>query len=76
MRQKSTKLLWLRLLALVALVLCGAGKAWSQTAEKGTVLWSEPFKGEPSNSNTFSETTSWNDYLNPTTFVASDASSL
>ena len=76
MKQKSTKLLWLRLLALVAIVLCGAGSAWSQIAVVGTELWSEPFKGSPSNSTSFSETTSWGDYLNPTTFVASDASSL
>ncbi len=49
---------------------------WGQTVNENDVLWTEPFGGNPSSSTTFSETTSWGDYINPTTFVATDVSSL
>lgn len=48
---------------------------WGQTAVVGTELWSEPFKGTET-STTFTATSSWGNYINPTTFVAADASSL
>ena len=68
------QLLLTRMLLLVAL-LVGSVSAWGQAA-KDDVLWSEPFKGSASTSTTFSETEDWGDFLDPTTLVASDASSL
>ena len=49
---------------------------WGQTVSVNDVLWTEPFGGNPSSGTQFSETTSWGDYINPTTFVATDVSSL
>ena len=58
-------------------VLCTAfaGQAWGQTAAVDDVLWTEPFQGTNASSS-FSATSSWGSYINPTTFVSSDASSL
>ena len=73
MNKKFTKLLAaLALLVFMTPSLAG----WGQTVSENDVLWTEPFAGSPSNSTTFSETTSWDDYINPTTFVTSDASLL
>lgn len=58
------------LLALVA-----GGNAWAQTVAVDDVLWTEPFKGTNATT-TFSATSSWGDYINPTTFVAADKSYL
>ena len=62
------------IVAIMTTALAGTVKA--QTVSVNDVLWSEPFAGNPSSATQFTETTSWDDYLNPTTFVASDASSL
>ena len=66
---------WKSLFLLCALIV-GSTSAWGQTAVVGTELWKESFKGSPSSSTTFTATSSWNNYLNKTTFVASDANSL
>lgn len=48
---------------------------WGQTVAVNDVLWTEPFKGT-NTTTTFSATSSWGDYINPTTFVAADKSGL
>ena len=48
---------------------------WGQTVSVNDVLWTEPFQGT-NTSNTFSATSSWTNYINPTTIVSTDASSL
>ena len=76
MKQKLLNSIRLRAMMLVA-VLCTAfaGQAWGQTAAVDDVLWTEPFQGTNASSS-FSATSSWGSYINPTTFVSSDASSL
>ncbi len=66
-----------KLLTLTLLILVGAlfSPVWAQTVAVDDVLWTEPFKGS-NTSNNFSETTSWGNYITPTTFVSSDASKL
>ena len=69
------KLLLKSILLLCALVV-GTSSSWADTeVAVNDNLWSEPFKGT-NTSSTFSATTSWGDYVNPTTFVPADKTSL
>ena len=77
MKQKLLNSIRLRAIMLVAL-LCslGTGSVWADaTVAVDDVLWTEPFKGT-NTTTTFSATSSWGDYINPTTFVAADKSGL
>lgn len=65
----------LKSMLLLCALIAGMSSAWGQTAAVGNNLWSEPFKGT-NTSTSFSATTSWGNYVNPTTLVAADASSL
>ena len=77
MKQKLLNSIRLRIAMLVAL-LCslGTGNVWADaTVAVDNVLWTEPFKGT-NTTTSFSATSSWGDYINPTTFVAADKSDL
>ena len=63
------------MLLLCALIVGGASSVWAQTVAVDDVLWTEPFKGTNATS-TFSATSSWGSYINPTTFVAADKTDL
>lgn len=61
---------------LASLLLCAmTGEVWAQTASINDILWKEEFKGG-TGTTTFSTTSSWNDYINPTTLVDADKSHL
>lgn len=64
------------MLLLCALIV-GSGSVWAEdpTVAVNDVLWTEPFKGTNA-STTFSATSSWGSYINPTTFVSADKSTL
>ena len=65
----------LKTMLLLCALIAGTSSTWAQTAAVNDVLWTEPFKGT-NTSTSFSATSSWGDYINPTTFVAADKSSL
>ena len=70
------KKLLLKSILLLCALITGTSSSWADTeVAVNDVLWTEPFTGT-NTSSTFSATTSWGDYVSPTTFVAADKTSL